>query len=246
LESKDFQIVTAEFFLASFAVMLATMQPQNHLIEHRWSPYTDNGGTCLGVAGKDHAILVADTRMSKGYSIHTRSSSKVTQLTDKVVIASCGMKADAITLHKMLKARIVLYEHDHRRQPGLVAIAQMLSTVLYGKRFFPYYTFNVLAGVDDQGVGGVYHYDAIGSFERVPYTTSGSGSSLVMSVLDCKIQKGNQVIESPELDFEGTINLCKDVMSSVGERDIFTGDAAEVWVIDKGGVRLDKFELKLD
>merc|ERR1719359_825388 len=196
--------------------------------ERRWSPYQDNGGTCLAVAGKDYIVCAADTRLSEGYRIHTRDCSKATQLTDKCVIASCGMKSDAITLHRHLKARIVMYEHKHRKQPSVVAIAQMLSTMLYYKRFFPYYTFNVLAGVDNDGVGGVYHYDAIGSFERVPYTTSGSGSSLVMSVLDCKIQKGNQLVESPELSFEETLNLCKDVMSSVGERDIFTGDGAEV------------------
>merc|ERR1719181_1499923 len=88
-----------------------------------------------------------------------------------------------MTLHRHLKARIVMYEHKHRRPPSVVAIAQMLSTMLYHKRFFPFYTFNVLAGIDDEGLGAVYHYDAIGSFERVPYTTSGSGSSLVMSVL---------------------------------------------------------------
>ena len=52
-------------------------------------------------------VVAADTRLSQGYSIHTRDCSKVTQLTDKCVIASCGMKADAITLHKHLKARMV-------------------------------------------------------------------------------------------------------------------------------------------
>ena len=45
----------------------------------------------------------------------------------------------------------------------------------------------------------MYHYDAIGSFERVPYTTSGSGSALVMSVLDNKIQKDNQTIKGSPL-----------------------------------------------
>merc|ERR1711870_72600 len=121
--------------------------------------------------------------------------SKVTQLTDKCVIASCGMKSDAITLHKHLKARIVMYEHKHRRQPSVTAIAQMLSTMLYYKRFFPYYTFNVLSGIDDEGKGATYHYDAIGNFERVPYTTSGSGSSLVMSVLDAQVAQNNQNIK---------------------------------------------------
>ena len=58
-------------------------------------------------AGEDFVVVAADTRLSQGYSIHTRDCSKVTQLTDKCVIVSCGMKADAITLHKHLKARLV-------------------------------------------------------------------------------------------------------------------------------------------
>mmetsp|Transcript_88323 Transcript_88323/g.152936 ORF Transcript_88323/g.152936 Transcript_88323/m.152936 type:complete len:220 (-) Transcript_88323:68-727(-) len=214
--------------------------------EHRWSPYADNGGTALAVAKEDYAVVVADTRLSTGYRIHTRSCSKVSQLTDKCVIASCGMKSDAITLHKMLKARIVMYQHKHRRQPNVTAVAQMLSTMLYHKRFFPYYTFNILAGVDDEGKGACYNYDAIGSYERVPYTTTGSGSSLVMSVLDCKLVKGNKVEDPEPLDKEATVALCQDALSSVGERDIYTGDFGEIFIIDAGGVTPTKFELRLD
>merc|ERR1711920_997340 len=149
-------------------------------------------------------------------------------------------------LHKHLKARIVMYEHKHRRQPSIVAIAQMLSTTLYYKRFFPYYTFNVLSGIDDEGKGATYHYDAIGSFERVPYTTIGSGSSLVMGVLDAQIQKGNQTTPTPDLTKEQIIELAQDVMSSVGERDIHTGDYAEIFLIDASGVTQKRFDLKLD
>merc|ERR1712113_1027621 len=145
--------------------------------------------------------------------------------------ASCGMKSDAITLHRHLKARMVMYEHKHRRQPNVTAIAQMLSTMLYYKRFFPYYTFNVLAGVDDAGKGAVYHYDAIGNFERVPYTTSGSGSSLVMSVLDCQLGQLNSTLPKEEIDQKKIIELAKDVMSSVGERDIHTGDGGEIFLV---------------
>ncbi|CAE8734989.1 unnamed protein product [Polarella glacialis] len=215
-------------------------------IEHKWSPYADNGGTCLGVSGEDYVVVAADTRLSSGYRIHTRNCSKVTQLTDKCVIASCGMKSDAITLHKHLKAKIVMYEHQHRKQPSVTAIAQMLSTTLYYKRFFPYYTFNVLCGVDHEGKGATYHYDAIGSFERCPYTTSGSGSKLVMGVLDAQIDRENQTASADPLTKQDIVELCKDVLSSVGERDIFTGDGGEIFIIDAGGVSKINFELKKD
>lgn len=211
----------------------------------QWSPYVDNGGTVMAVAGSDYAVIVADTRTSIGYRIHTRNHSKVTQLTDQCCIASAGMQSECVSLHKMLKARIVMYEHHNRKQPSVVAIAQMLSTILYHKRFFPIYAFNLLAGVDHEGKGAVFSYDAIGSYERSPYSTSGSGSSLTLSVLDNQLLRQNQTKPNPELKKGEVVDLCKDILSSVGERDIHTGDYAEIFVIDTK-ITKEKFDLKKD
>ena len=118
--------------------------------------------------------------------------------------------------------------------------------MLYHKRFFPYYTFNVLAGTDSKGKGGVYVYDAIGSFERVPWAANGSGGHQVMSVLDSQVGKTNQTIPGAPLDRVGVINVMKDAITSVGERDILTGDSAEVFVVDAAGVDKTMMELKKD
>ena len=34
---------------------------------------------------------------------------------------------------------------------SIVSMAQMLSVMLYSRRFFPFYTYNILAGVDPEG-----------------------------------------------------------------------------------------------
>lgn len=38
----------------------------------RWSPYDDNGGTIVAVAGENYCIIAGTTRMSTGFSILTR------------------------------------------------------------------------------------------------------------------------------------------------------------------------------
>jgi 20S proteasome subunit beta 6 len=67
------------------------------------------------------------------------------------------------------------------------SIAQMLSVILYTKRFFPYYTFNILGGLDEKGVGAVYSYDPVGSFERENYRAGGSASALIQPFLDSQV-----------------------------------------------------------
>lgn len=42
--------------------------------------YENNGGTCVCVAGDDFCVVAADTRMSEGYSIHTRHYHKLVRL----------------------------------------------------------------------------------------------------------------------------------------------------------------------
>lgn len=216
------------------------------IYERSWMPYVNNGGSVIAVAGEDYAIIGGDTRLSVGFSIHTRYSSKLTKLTDKCVIATSGMQAEMETLHRILKARITYYEHEHRCNPSVCAIAQLLSTILYYKRFFPYYTFNLLAGIDNDGKGAVYGYDAVGSFDRGKYYCNGTGGSLMLSILDNQLSQTNQLIKKEKLNKLQTIDLVKDVITSAAERDIYTGDSAEIAVIDNSGISINVLELKKD
>jgi len=220
--------------------------PRKHA---QWSPYVNNGGTCVAVAGDDFVVIAADTRVSEGYSICTRNQTKVIQLTPKTVLASSGMLADINTLHKTLKTRLEWYKHQHGKYPSTTAIAQLLSVTLYHKRFFPYYTFNVLGGIDDNGNGLCCSYDAIGSFEHVKYSSSGTGNSLIQPLLDNQLGWKNQ--RKPGAMGRGytandALDLVKDCFSAATERDIYTGDAVIINVVDNEGYRSITHQLKAD
>ena len=74
------------------------------------------------------------------------------------MLGSCGFHGDAIQMRKVVKTRCQIYEHNNRVCPSPPAIAQMVSTVLYGQRFFPYYVYNIVAGMDDEGKGALFSY----------------------------------------------------------------------------------------
>ncbi|CAL5223699.1 g6253 [Coccomyxa viridis] len=216
-----------------------------------WSPYDNNGGTCVAVAGDDYCIVAASTRMSTGFSILTRDSSMVLKLSDKVMLVSSGFQADARTLHKVIQQRWIQYQFAHRRPMSVGAMAQLLGNTLYYKRFFPYYTFNLCAGLDEEGKGAVYSYDAIGSHERSGYSVQGSGKDLIQPVLDNQLKAASPLVLPPQnwmssLPLDMAVDLVKDAFVSAGERDIYTGDAVEIYVMTKEGTKREVMPLKKD
>ncbi|KAG6784688.1 hypothetical protein POPTR_002G148300v4 [Populus trichocarpa] len=217
----------------------------------RFEPYDFNGGTCVAIAGADYCVVAADTRMSTGYNILTRDYSKIYKLADKCLMASSGFQADVRALQKVLGAKHLIYQHQHNKQMSCPAMARLLSNTLYYKRFFPYYTFNVLVGFDEEGKGCVYTYDAVGSYEKVGYSAQGSGAKLIMPVLDNQLKSPSPLLLPAQdavtpLSEAEAIDVVKDVFASATERDIYTGDKLEIVILNADGMRREYAELRKD
>lgn len=81
-----------------------------------------------------------------------------------VIIGSSGCSSDCTALKKVIRGDVRAASHlgqTQSTQPD--QIASLLSQTLYSRRGFPYYSFCCLGGMNKDGLGEVFVYDAIGA-----------------------------------------------------------------------------------
>ncbi|KAN0059781.1 Proteasome subunit beta type-6 [Thecaphora frezii] len=207
-------------------------------VSHQFSPYDSNGGSIAAVCGSDFCVIASDTRQSTGYNIQTRYKPKVFRLNDKATLATNGFAADAEAFVSLIRQRLEWYRHSHNRSMPLHSIARMISTMLYGKRFFPYYVYNILGGLDEEGKGAVYSFDPVGSYEREFCRAAGAAQSLIQPFLDNQIMFRNQVstperqVPTPgQMTLPEVLKIVTDSFTSATERHIEVGDGLEIYVV---------------
>lgn len=216
-------------------------------------PYEANGGSLISVAGADFAVIASDSRLSEGYSILSRAQPHLYKMQSNCVVGCVGFHGDCLTFMKTLEIRLKMYEHEHNKKASTPAIAQLASTMLYNRRFFPFYVNTVVAGINNEGEGCIYSYDPVGSYERETYRAGGSSSALLQPLLDSQLGMKNQ---SPNFELNRTytvkwskekvIALVKDAFISAAERDIYTGDSLIINIVSKDGVAVEHFPLRRD
>ena len=228
--------------------------------------YTDNGGSTLGITGATFAILAGDTRSTSGYNINTRYAPKVFKIGGDdvtgegahMVLSVVGFAADGQALKERLDAIVKMYRYQHGKAMSVKACAQRLSTILYGKRFFPYYVHAILGGLDEEGKGALYSYDPVGSYEREQCRAAGAAACLITPFLDNQVNFKNQYVPGsgeghqlqervPEaLSRQEVEGLVRDAFTSAVERHIEVGDGLQMMVITKDGVEEIYSDLKKD
>jgi len=175
-----------------------------------------------------------------------------------IVLSVVGFAADGQALKERLDTIVKMYRYQHGKPMSVKACAQRLSTILYEKRFFPYYVHAILGGLDEEGKGALYSYDPVGSYEREQCRAAGAAASLIMPFLDNQVNFKNQYIpgsgeghaleaRKPEpLPRAEVEQLVRDAFTSAVERHIEVGDGLQMLVITKDGIEETFDPLKRD
>ena len=221
------------------------------LIERqRWNPYSFEGGSTLAIAGDNFVVVASDTRLTANeINIMARDVDKVHPLSPNIILSTSGFYGDVLQLRKLLSTHLHKYRFDYRSNMTVDLCAELLGRNLYYRRFFPYYTGAILAGIDEHGKGAVFSYDPIGCIERLGYSASGAAEPMLIPFLDCQIGHVTLAdgIERPPLTLERALSLARDAFRAAAEREISTGDSIHLVIAEHGKpIREERCKLRED
>jgi proteasome beta subunit len=193
-----------------------------------------SGTTTVGLICKDGVVLAAEKKSTMGYLVASKESEKILPIADHIAMTIAGVSGDAQTLARYMKAELKLFEIQNQRKISVKGACTLLSNILQGSKFFPYYVQLILAGFDEGPK--IFSLDAVGGWEEEKkFFSTGSGSPMALGVLEDSY-KENLTVE------EGKKIALRAIKAAV-ERDIASGGkGADVAIITKDGIKITRYE----
>jgi 20S proteasome subunit beta 3 len=133
-----------------------------------------NGTALVAMTGKNCVGIASDRRFGVQAQTLSTDSKKIFPMHDKVMVGLSGLNTDVHTFSSLLKYRVNMYEspppspsrshvlsppgnHSRRRYNlreerniSPQACLKLISSMLYGRRFGPYFCEPVVAGLDEE------------------------------------------------------------------------------------------------
>ncbi len=184
------------------------------------------GTTTLGLTCKDGVVLATEHRATMGTLIAHKKTKKLFKISDNIGLTVAGLVGDAQILARYLTAEAELYQMKKGREMPLRSAATMMSNILNGRRYYPYWVQLLVAGVDGDG-HHVYSLDAAGGSIPDDYVTTGSGSPYVYGVLEDHFKDGMTTSEGADLAIRA--------LHAAMKRDAASGNGMSVAIISKKG-----------
>lgn len=119
--------------VAALFVSLLHFNPSNmSILEY-------NGAAMIAMAGKNCVGIAADRRLGIQQQTVATDFMKVFPMSSNIFVGLAGLATDVQTMYHLLKFRMQLYSLREEREMSPAVFSHLLSTLLYEKRFGPYF-----------------------------------------------------------------------------------------------------------
>jgi 20S proteasome subunit beta 3 len=198
-----------------------------------------SGSGIVAMCGKDCVAIASDTRFGAQQQTIASNMKRIYQFQDKVFMGMAGLISDLQTFSAKLKFRLKLYELREDRQMKPKVFANLVSTMLYEKRFGPWFVEPVVAGLDEKDQPYICAMDLIGApVFTDDFVVGGTSGEELYGVCEA--------LYKPNLEPDELFEVISQSLLAAVDRDCLAGWGAEVHIIDKKGVTTRKLKSRLD
>jgi proteasome beta subunit len=190
---------------------------------------TMKGTTTVGIVFNSGVVLASERRATMGFLISNKTAKKIYQIGSRIGLTTAGGVGDAQQLARLMTVEANLYEIRRGKSMTVSAASTLLSNILHGNRYYPFYVQLLIGGVDESGPK-LFSVDAVGgSSLEDNIVATGSGSPMAYGVLEDRFKPGMSEKEASELAIRA--------LRSAIKRDAGSGESMAVVVITKDAYR---------
>ena len=181
----------------------------------------------VAMTGKDCVAIASDLRLGINQNQTAAVDySKIHKIHDRLYIGLTGLISDQLTLAQKLRFKHDMYELRENRVMSPKVFASVVSSTLYEKRFTPYYSEPVIAGLDKEGKPYITSMDLIGADASTDdFVVAGDNTESLLGVCETFYKR--------DADPEALFDIISSCLLSGVNRDCLSGWGGIVTVITK-------------
>uniref|UniRef100_A0A6B2LIG4 Proteasome subunit beta n=1 Tax=Arcella intermedia TaxID=1963864 RepID=A0A6B2LIG4_9EUKA len=198
-----------------------------------------NGGAVIAMAGKNCVAIACDTRFGIQAQTVAFDFPKVFKISNRVFVGLPGLLTDTQTFHENLKFKVNLYELREERPITPKVFSNMCASMLYERRFGPYFIEPIIAGLSEDNTPFISGMDLIGApVLAEDFVLAGTCSEALFGMAECLWRKDM----NPEELFE----CIGQTLLNAFDRDATSGWGAIVHILTPEGITTKTLKTRQD
>lgn len=203
------------------------------------NPLHYNGGAIVAAVGHECVAIGADRRFGQAQLTLACDANRLVRVHDRLVLGLTGLATDCMTLAERVRMRTNLYRLSEKREPRPATVSALVSSLLYERRFAPYFVEPVLVGLSADNQPYCCSMDLLGTpMVSEEFVAAGTCAESLYGTCE--------TFWRPGLDPEALFEVTAQCLLAALDRDCLSGWGAVVYVLHGQGLTVRELKARMD
>eukprot|EP00004_Rigifila_ramosa_P020861 TRINITY_DN546_c1_g1_i2.p1 TRINITY_DN546_c1_g1~~TRINITY_DN546_c1_g1_i2.p1 ORF type:complete len:213 (-),score=60.58 TRINITY_DN546_c1_g1_i2:111-728(-) len=199
-----------------------------------------NGAGMVAMCGKNCVAIAADRRFGMQAQTVTMNAEKVFKIHDTLYLGLSGLATDQMTFIERVRFRVNMYTLREERNIKPSTFGNLIMSMLYEKRFGPYFVGPIVAGLDlETKKPFICEFDSIGALAiSEDFCVGGTAAEGLFGMCES--------VWRPDLEPEELFETISQCLLNATDRDALSGWGATVYLITPSGTTVRVLKQRQD